>query len=159
MRLHRNTFLAARKYSCYGNNLSPSQHRNPMKREVCVCVCVWLRRTRGVFCVCIIFSIYSNFIIQDLTASEVPLHAAVVFSTLSRWLEAILICLQWFLREVCVIVIMCNLGTESGAINGRKSIHTTPHYGNVRIPFDSSSLVWLTFRGRYKTEVDETGVL
>lgn len=77
-----------------------------------MCVCVWFRKIRGVFGVCIIFSIYSNFITQDLTASEVPLHAAVVFSMLSRCLEAILICLQWFLREVCVIVIMCNLGTE-----------------------------------------------
>lgn len=37
MRLHRNTFLAARKDSCYGNHLSPSQFRNPMERSVCVC--------------------------------------------------------------------------------------------------------------------------
>lgn len=56
-----------------------------------------------------------------------------------------------------MIVIMCNLGTEGGAINGRRSIHTTPHYGNERMPFDSSSLVWFTFRGRSTTEVDETG--
>lgn len=40
MRLHRNTFLAARKDSCYGNHLSPSQLRNPMERSVCVCACV-----------------------------------------------------------------------------------------------------------------------
>ena len=30
MRLHRNTFLAAHRYSCYGNSLSPSQCRNPV---------------------------------------------------------------------------------------------------------------------------------
>lgn len=40
MRLHRDTFLAARKDSCYGNHLSPSQLRNPMERSVCVCACV-----------------------------------------------------------------------------------------------------------------------
>lgn len=38
MRLHRNTFLAVRKDSCYGNHLSPLQLRNPTEGNVCVCV-------------------------------------------------------------------------------------------------------------------------
>lgn len=34
MRSHRKTFLAARKDSCHGNHLSPSQLRNPIERSL-----------------------------------------------------------------------------------------------------------------------------
>lgn len=41
----------------------------------------------------------------------------------------------------CVIVIMCNSGTKSRAINGKKSNHTSRRCGDVCVPSDRSSLV------------------